>query len=60
MFDVPSIDLPFEERIDFMKEYFKEYKDKMPNVELVEFEKCKGAEHLQKRLAEVEAVYSFL
>ncbi len=56
MFDAPSLNRSFEDRIEFMKEYKEKIKDKPGSqfIRFVEFEKCEGMEHLKRRQKEVE------
>jgi hypothetical protein len=43
VFDAPFVAKPFEERIEFLKEFFNsEDGKKAKNVQLVEHEKCQG------------------
>jgi DNA ligase-1 len=51
VFDIPSLDKPFEERVAHLKQMFANH----PFVRIVEHTKCQGKPHLLKKLAEMEA-----
>lgn len=52
IFDSPSLDMPFEERMEFLKALIPSCNN--PYIELVEQKICKGEEHLLDELDRVE------
>lgn len=53
IFDAPQADGGFEQRLDFARQWFAEHPN--PGVSIIEQEICQHAEHLKKKLADIEA-----
>ncbi len=54
VFDAPSLDAPFEERLKACEQYIEDVAP--PYAEWLEHERCRGVEHLREELARVEAL----
>jgi len=54
IFDIPSLDKPFEERIEFLKELFKNCKSS--NIVVVEHKKCEDQMELKRQLEVTEKI----
>ena len=53
IFDAPQADGGFEQRLDFARQWFTKHPN--PGVSIIEQEVCQHTEHLQKKLADIEA-----
>lgn len=53
IFDAPQAQGGFEERLDFARQWFAGHPN--PGVSIIDQEVCQNAEHLQKKLADIEA-----
>jgi DNA ligase 1 len=54
VFDAPSLDAPFEERLRACEQYVEDMAP--PYAEWLSHERCRGVEHLREELARVEAL----